>query len=65
MSIAISPQYLLFYIPLLAAISLVIAGTRHERTDLIVRQAWHTALWISGFLGIIAAVMGLSAWWGA
>jgi hypothetical protein len=47
MSVAMSPVYLLYYLPLIVGVSLVLAATRHERTDWIVRQAISQAVWFS------------------
>jgi|LakMenE01Jun11ns_1017448.scaffolds.fasta_scaffold9950936_3 hypothetical protein len=60
---SISVEYLLWVLPVLAAVSLVMAATRHERTDLILKQSWSTAIWAVSFLGIVAAVIGLAIWW--
>jgi hypothetical protein len=49
-------------LPALAAVSLVMAATRHERTDLILQQSWRTAVWIVTFLGIVAMVIGVAMW---
>lgn len=49
--------YLLYFIPLLIAVSLVYGGTRHERMSLILAQAWHTAYWITSFIGVIFLVL--------
>ncbi|MFO0924291.1 MAG: hypothetical protein U0905_17585 [Pirellulales bacterium] len=63
MSIAISPEYLLWYLPLVVAISLVLAATRHERQDLIFVQAWRNGVWITSFMGIISALLWVASWW--
>ncbi len=51
--IQMNPSYLLYFIPLLIAISLVYGATRHEDTQKVIAQAWHTAYWITTFLGLI------------
>ncbi|MFN7290270.1 MAG: hypothetical protein ACK5T6_06760 [Pirellula sp.] len=53
----ISVQYLLWLFPVLVATSLVMAATRHERTDEIIRQAYKTGVWTICFLLTIAAVL--------
>lgn len=60
--LSISPTYLLYYIPLLIAISLVFGATRHEDTRLILVHAWQTARWITGFMVIIFAVLFTLDW---
>lgn len=60
--LSISPTYLLYYLPLLIAISLVFGATRHEDTTLILRHAWHTGRWITGFMAIIFMVICLLDW---
>jgi hypothetical protein len=60
---AISIEYLLWLLPILAAVSLVMAATRHERNDMILSQAWKTAVWTMGFLGAIAATLWLAMFW--
>lgn len=63
MSISMSPEYLLWYLPLVVAVSLVLAATRHERQDFIFAQAWRTGIWISSFLLGIAGVLWVASWW--
>jgi len=60
--LSISPTYLLFFIPLLIAISLVFGATRHEDTSLILKHALHTARWITGFMGLIFVVLLFVGW---
>ncbi|MBU6238921.1 MAG: hypothetical protein KGQ51_13950 [Planctomycetes bacterium] len=60
--IAISVEYLLWILPVLVAVSLVLAATRHERTDLILSQAWRSGLWTVCFLGIVAALIRFAIW---
>lgn len=49
----ISPIYLLYYLPLLVAVSLVYGATRHEEMHEILRHAVYTAYWITCFMGVI------------
>jgi hypothetical protein len=51
--LSISFSYLLFFVPLLAVISLVYGATRHEEMSAILRHAAHTAYWIVAFMGTI------------
>jgi len=60
---AISLVYILWSIPVLVAVSLVMAATRHERKDLILRQALSSGLWTLTFLGAIAIALGIAMWW--
>ncbi len=59
----ISVAYLLWILPILVAVSLVMAATRHERTDLILQQSWRNAGWILSFLGTVAALIAFAIWW--
>ncbi len=60
--LSISPTYLLYYVPLIIAISLVFGATRHEDTHLILRHAWLTGRWITGFMGVIFVVLCFLDW---
>lgn len=60
MSIPMSPEYLLYYLPLLVGVSLVLAATRHERPSLIIRQAISHGVWFTTFMLIVAAVLYVS-----
>lgn len=62
MPISMSLEYLLLYLPLVTAISLVVGGTRHERSDLILLQARRTAVWITSFMLVIYAVLQVVSW---
>jgi hypothetical protein len=55
--LSISPTYLLYYVPLLVAISLVYGATRHEDMRLVLRHAMHTGYWITAFMGVIFLVL--------
>jgi hypothetical protein len=60
--LSISPTYLLYYLPLIIAISLVFGATRHENLKLILRHAFQTARWITGFMAIVFAVLLVIDW---
>lgn len=62
MTINMSIGYLLLYLPLLAAVSLVIGATRHEQNHLILDQAVRTAVWISSFMLGIYLVLQIVSW---
>jgi hypothetical protein len=46
-----------YYLPLLVAISLVYGATRHELPGAILRHAWHTAVWMTSFIGLIFLII--------
>ncbi|TWU16877.1 hypothetical protein [Allorhodopirellula heiligendammensis] len=60
--LTISWTYLLYYLPLIVAISLVFGATRHEDMNLIFKHALHTARWITGFMGIVFVAMLVMDW---
>ncbi len=60
--LSVSPTYLLYYIPLLIAISMVFGATRHEDTGLVLKHAWETARWITLFMVIIFGVLLAVDW---
>ena len=62
MVVSMSLTYLFMYLPLLAAVSFVIGGTRHEKTHLILEQTFRTAAWITSFMVGIYAVLQLVSW---
>ena len=62
MSISMSIEYLLLYLPLLVAVSFVMGATRHEQPRLILQQTQRTAVWITSFMLIIYAVLQIVSW---
>jgi multisubunit Na+/H+ antiporter MnhB subunit len=48
--------------PLVIAVSLVYAATRHEEMAPILRHAARVGAWIAGFMGIIFAVLFAISW---
>jgi hypothetical protein len=60
---AMGPSDLWYAAPLVVAVSLVYAATRHERTDLILRHAVRTAGSIVVFMAVVFAVLWLVTWW--
>ena len=48
---------MLYYLPLIVTVALVFGATRHENTTLVLNHAWQTAKWITGFMGVIFAVL--------
>jgi hypothetical protein len=52
-----------YALPLIVAISLVYAATRHERMRAILLHAGHTALWIFGFMAVVFVLLVLLSWY--
>ena len=48
-----------FALPLIVSVSLVYAATRHEDVAAILRHALRVAVWITGFMAIILAILWL------
>ena len=48
-----------FAVPLVVAVSLVYAATRHEEGGALLRHALRVALWIVGFMAVIFAILWL------
>ena len=54
----------LFYaLPLIVAVSLVYAATRHEQAGPILLNATRIGIWILGFMSVILALLLLVSWW--
>ena len=49
--------------PLIVAISLVYSGTRHEDPRSILEHAVRLGVWITGFMGVVAAILFVISWW--
>lgn len=49
--------------PLIVAVSLVYAGTRHEAWEPILRHAFRFAVMTTGLMGVILAVLAGMSWW--
>ncbi len=62
MLVSASFGYLLLFFPLLAAVSCVIGGTRHEKPELILSQILRNAGWIASFMLCIYAVLQIVSW---
>lgn len=60
--IAIGPTYLLYFLPLLVAISVVFGFTRHEDPSRMIWHAVATARWILGFMMGIFAILWVLNW---
>jgi hypothetical protein len=50
-------------VPLIVAISLVYAGTRHELARPIMEHAVRLGMWITSFMGVVAAILFVISWW--
>ena len=48
-----------YAVPLIVAISLVYAATRHELMGPILQHAWRVAMWIVGFMAVVFVVLML------
>ncbi len=51
-----------YAIPLIVAVSLVYAATRHELMQPILIHAGRTAVWISGFMLAVFFILTLMSW---
>ncbi len=58
-------QYLdIWYaLPLVVAVSLVYAGTRHEEPMSIMVQSLRTGVWIVSFMAVVFGILMAVAWW--
>ena len=56
------PNDLWYALPLIVAVSLVYAATRHEDTRFILRHAVRTAVWIVGFMAVVFVLLSLLTW---
>ncbi|MEM9825112.1 MAG: hypothetical protein AAF958_00910 [Planctomycetota bacterium] len=61
--LSLSPGYLLYFVPLWVAISVVFGATRHEDPDEIRRHSIYTARWIGTFMLVIFLALSLVDWW--
>jgi hypothetical protein len=48
-----------YILPLIVAVSLVYGATRHELPRPILYHSWHTAVWMTVFMGGIFVVLWL------
>jgi hypothetical protein len=51
-----------YALPLIVAVSLVYAATRHEEMQPLLRHSVRIGLWILGFMAVIFAVLLLISW---
>jgi hypothetical protein len=52
-----------YAVPLILAVSLVYAATRHEALEPILAHAVRIGTWIVGFMGVFFVVLLLLSWW--
>ena len=52
-----------YAVPLVVAVSLVYAATRHELMEPILAHAVRVGIWIVGFMAVVFAVLLLISWW--
>jgi len=52
-----------YALPLVVAVSLVYAATRHEFMQPILVHAVRIAGWIVGFMAVVLAILLLMSWW--
>jgi len=60
---ALNINFLWYTLPLIVAISLVYAATKHEAMGPILHHAWRIGLWIVGFMLVIFVVLEFLSWW--
>jgi len=62
--LAAFPINLLWYaLPLVVAVSLVYAATRHEEMAPILSHALRVGAWIVGFMAAVIVIMVAMLWW--
>jgi len=54
---------MLYALPLIIAVSLVYAATRHEQAGPILIHAVRIGIWIVAFMAVILVVLLLISWW--
>jgi len=59
---ALAINTLWYALPLVVAVSLVYAATRHEQMEPILGHAVRIAAWIAGFMGIVFVVILAVSW---
>lgn len=60
--LALAIERLWYALPLLVAVSLVYAATRHEQVGPILHHAWRFGLWVAVFMGVVAAIVQITTW---
>ena len=59
---ALAVHTMWYALPLVVAVSLVYAATRHEQMEPILGHAVRVAAWIAGFMGIVFLVVLAVSW---
>ncbi len=60
---ALGINQLWFALPLIVAVSLVYAATRHEEMVSILVHAFRIGVWIVGFMVVVFAILAAMSWW--
>jgi hypothetical protein len=60
---ALLAKQIWYLLPLVISVSLVYGATRHELPRPILYHAWHTAVWMSIFMGSIFLVLWFASLW--
>jgi hypothetical protein len=60
---ALLAKQIWYLLPLVVSVSLVYGATRHELPRPILYHAWHTALWMTIFMGSIFLVLWFASLW--
>ena len=60
---AIEHNDLWYSLPLIFAVSLVYAATRHELMEPILAHALRIGVWIVGFMAVVFIVLLAASWW--
>jgi hypothetical protein len=60
---ALLAKQIWYLLPLVVSVSLVYGATRHELRRPILYHAWHTALWMTIFMGSIFLVLWFASLW--
>ena len=60
--IPMNPAYLLYYVPVVLAVSCVLAATRFEQPQLIWRNWVHHMIWTTVFMLVVAVLMQIAMW---
>jgi hypothetical protein len=60
---ALLTQQYWYLLPLVVTVSLVYGATRHELPRPILYHAWHTALWMTIFMGSIFLILWFASLW--
>lgn len=62
LAFAVTDNYMWYALPLVIAVSLVYAATRHEQRSSILVHAVRIGIWIVGFMAVILVVLLFVDW---